>query len=209
MVVTVDMLSPWVGLRIGLQPHRPLLGIYSDDDRIIVLVESGKELAANSQRRRAVASAYLHIWRRRTADPRAVLPYLAMSYPYKRSNWLWYRLIRHRLTARVWRGLVEMTRRRHLKFRQRLEEETKPLVRRSACVVSGGGVTRNVVLHCRPRTSRIDSPGAMDFATWQGLLQLIPPRGRHLGEAKVQLSQALQSGQLLEARVRHLGAAKV
>ena len=44
---------------------------------------------------------------RRPSDARAVLPYLAMSYLYKRSNWLWYRLIRHRLTARVWRGLVE------------------------------------------------------------------------------------------------------
>jgi hypothetical protein len=29
-------------------------------------------------------------------------------------------LIRHRLTAFVWRPLVELTRRRHLKFRRRL-----------------------------------------------------------------------------------------
>ena len=33
-------------------------------------------------------------------DPRAVAPYLAMSYLYKRSNRLWHFLIRHRLTAR-------------------------------------------------------------------------------------------------------------
>jgi hypothetical protein len=43
-----------------------------------------------------------------------------MSYLYKRSNSLWHQLIRHRLTACVWRPLVEMTRRRHLKFRRRL-----------------------------------------------------------------------------------------
>ena len=47
-------------------------------------------------------------------------PYLAMSYLYKRSNRLWHFLIRHRLTATVWRPLVEWTRRRHLRFRQRL-----------------------------------------------------------------------------------------
>jgi radical SAM superfamily enzyme YgiQ (UPF0313 family) len=60
------------------------------------------------------------IWRRRPTDARAVLPYLAMSYLYKRSNFLWHQLIRHRLTASIWRPLVEMTRRRHLKFRRRL-----------------------------------------------------------------------------------------
>jgi radical SAM superfamily enzyme YgiQ (UPF0313 family) len=61
------------------------------------------------------------IWRRRPHDVRAVLPYLAMSYLYKRSNRIWYYLIRHRLTACVWGGLVEWTRRRHLRFRRRLE----------------------------------------------------------------------------------------
>jgi radical SAM superfamily enzyme YgiQ (UPF0313 family) len=78
------------------------------------------------------------IWRRRPADPRAVLPYLAMSYLYKRSNGLWYWLIRRRLTAALWRGLVELTRRRHLRFRRRLAEETGGQERRSACVVSAG-----------------------------------------------------------------------
>ena len=61
------------------------------------------------------------IWRRRPGDSTAVLPYLAMSMLYKRSNWLWYFLIRYRLTGKVWRPLVEWTRRRHLKFRERLE----------------------------------------------------------------------------------------
>jgi radical SAM superfamily enzyme YgiQ (UPF0313 family) len=60
------------------------------------------------------------IWRRRPRDWRSVLPYLGMSYLYKRANWLWPILIRHRLTARMWRPLVEITRRRHVRFRRRL-----------------------------------------------------------------------------------------
>jgi radical SAM superfamily enzyme YgiQ (UPF0313 family) len=78
------------------------------------------------------------IWRRRPADVRAILPYLAMSYLYKRSNWLWYRLIRHRLTARVWRVLVELTRRRHLKFRRQLAAQAEGEVGRAGCVVAAG-----------------------------------------------------------------------
>ena len=64
--------------------------------------------------------SHASILRRRPRDVRAVLPYLAMSYLYKRSNWLWPLLIRHRLVHRAWRPLVEITRRRHLKFRKRL-----------------------------------------------------------------------------------------
>jgi radical SAM superfamily enzyme YgiQ (UPF0313 family) len=60
------------------------------------------------------------IWHRRPEDWRAVAPYLAMSYLYKRSNRLWHFLIRHRLTATVWRPLVHWTRWRHLRFRARL-----------------------------------------------------------------------------------------
>ena len=60
------------------------------------------------------------IWRRRPHDARAVPAYLAMSYLYKRSNFFWHLLIRHRLTGRVWGGLVEMSRRRHVAFRRRL-----------------------------------------------------------------------------------------
>ncbi|MGD9636336.1 MAG: DUF4070 domain-containing protein, partial [Pirellulales bacterium] len=60
------------------------------------------------------------IWRRRPRDWHSVPPYLAMSYLYKRSNWFWYFLIRHRLTHLVWRPLVEITRLRHLHFRRRL-----------------------------------------------------------------------------------------
>jgi len=75
------------------------------------------------------------------AAVRAVPPYLAMSYLYKRSNQLWHLLIRQRRTARVWRGLVELTRRRHLKFRRRLEAAEPAVelpVLHSACVVSAG-----------------------------------------------------------------------
>jgi len=79
------------------------------------------------------------IWRRRPADIRAVAPYLAMSYLYKRSNLFWHLLIRHRLTGCVWRPLVELTRRRHLRFRRRLAaRETVGKPRRAAAVVSAG-----------------------------------------------------------------------
>jgi len=78
------------------------------------------------------------IWRRRPSDPRAVLPYLAMSYLYKRSNRLWHRLIRHGLTARVWRPLVTLTRSRHLAFRRRLEAKPAPITRRTGNVVTPG-----------------------------------------------------------------------
>jgi radical SAM superfamily enzyme YgiQ (UPF0313 family) len=78
------------------------------------------------------------IWRRRPIDLRAVLPYLAMSYLYKRSNRLWHWLIRKRLTATVWRNLVEVTRRRHLGFRRHLAEAAEPDPGVSGCVVSAG-----------------------------------------------------------------------
>lgn len=60
------------------------------------------------------------IWRRRPEDWRAVAPYLAMSYLYKRSNRFWHMLIKHDLVNSVWRPLVELTRLRHLRFRRRL-----------------------------------------------------------------------------------------
>jgi radical SAM superfamily enzyme YgiQ (UPF0313 family) len=60
------------------------------------------------------------IWRRRPEDWRAVAPYLAMSYLYKRSNRFWHLLIKHDLVHSVWWPLVELTRLRHLRFRQRL-----------------------------------------------------------------------------------------
>jgi radical SAM superfamily enzyme YgiQ (UPF0313 family) len=80
--------------------------------------------------------SHASIWRRRPNDVRAIVPYLAMSYLYKRSNRMWHWLIRQRLTARVWRGLVETTRRRHLAFRRRLEAMEEPI--RSVALVSAG-----------------------------------------------------------------------
>jgi len=79
------------------------------------------------------------IWRRRPSDADAVLAYLAMSYLYKRSNLFWHLLIRHRLTATVWRPLIEHSRRRHLKFRARLESSTSTDDAASAtsCVSAG------------------------------------------------------------------------
>jgi len=47
-------------------------------------------------------------------------PYLAMSYLYKRSNRFWHLLIKHDLVNPVWKPLVEMTRWRHVHYRQQL-----------------------------------------------------------------------------------------
>jgi radical SAM superfamily enzyme YgiQ (UPF0313 family) len=79
------------------------------------------------------------IWRRQPADWRAVPPYLAMSYLYKRSNRLWHLLIQHRLTGPVWRPLVECTRRRHLRFRRRLASRPAPQL-----AMAGSGVAAGV-----------------------------------------------------------------
>jgi radical SAM superfamily enzyme YgiQ (UPF0313 family) len=76
------------------------------------------------------------IFRRRPQDWRSVPAYLAMSYLYKKSNWYWHRLIQHRLTHVAWRPLVEITRRRHLRFRRRLESGVSP--GRASTVVSAG-----------------------------------------------------------------------
>jgi radical SAM superfamily enzyme YgiQ (UPF0313 family) len=80
------------------------------------------------------------IWRRRPEDWRAVLPYLAMSYLYKRSNPLWHMLIRHRLTALVWRPLVEGSRRRHVHFRRRLAARAAHGALAQAGIVVSAGV---------------------------------------------------------------------
>ncbi|RZO65431.1 MAG: B12-binding domain-containing radical SAM protein [Sandaracinaceae bacterium] len=65
------------------------------------------------------------IWRRRPDDPRAVPPYLAMAYLYKRSNPLWRLLIEKDLTQWAWRPLVEWTRLRHVS--RRAELAARPL----------------------------------------------------------------------------------
>ncbi len=81
--------------------------------------------------------SHASIWKRRPSDWSCVPPYLAMSYLYKRSNWFWHFLIRHRLTSHVWRPLVEITRRRHVEFRRRLAEQPDQPVR-GPMIVSAG-----------------------------------------------------------------------
>jgi radical SAM superfamily enzyme YgiQ (UPF0313 family) len=77
------------------------------------------------------------IWRRRPEDWQAVPLYLAMSYLYKRSNWLWHQLIKRQLVHTVWSPLVQMTRLRHIRFRQTLIEG-KRLAGTPGQVVSAG-----------------------------------------------------------------------
>ena len=81
--------------------------------------------------------SHTSIWRRRPRDWRAVAPYLAMSYLYKRSNRFWHWLIRSNLTHTVWWPLVEATRRRHVRFRRRL-------ALRGAALGSGAVMTAGV-----------------------------------------------------------------
>ena len=88
--------------------------------------------------------SHASIWRRRPRNPSAVLPYLAMSYLYKRSNGLWRFLIHSGLTHAAWHPIVEWTRRRHLRFRAKLESrpptaaDHEPEFLSAASVVSAG-----------------------------------------------------------------------
>jgi radical SAM superfamily enzyme YgiQ (UPF0313 family) len=82
--------------------------------------------------------SHASIWRRRPADWRSVAPYLAMSYLYKRSNRFWRLLIKHHMVHAVWRPLVELTRLRHLQFRQELR--TSETLKRPGIHVVAGGV---------------------------------------------------------------------
>jgi radical SAM superfamily enzyme YgiQ (UPF0313 family) len=81
--------------------------------------------------------SHASIWRRRPEDWRAVAPYLAMSYLYKRSNRFWHQLIKHDLVHAVWRPLVEMTRLRHVHYRKSLAQEVNA-VKTAGHVVSAG-----------------------------------------------------------------------
>ncbi|MEW5850999.1 MAG: radical SAM protein [Myxococcota bacterium] len=86
--------------------------------------------------------SHASIWRRRPDDVKAVLPYLGMSYLYKRSNLCWHLLIRAELTHAVWSPLVEWTRRRHLRFRSELEAQplSPPLAPSSSEGARRGGL---------------------------------------------------------------------
>ena len=80
------------------------------------------------------------IWRRRPATAMGALTYFAGCYLYKRSNRLWHFLIKRRLVRRVWWPLVEMTRRRHVGFRRRLQA-----ARQSQAARAGIGSPRGLV----------------------------------------------------------------
>ncbi|MEQ8763044.1 MAG: radical SAM protein [Planctomycetota bacterium] len=100
---------------------------------------SPEQLEAGYRRCYRRLFSHASIWKRRPADSAAVVPYLAMAYLYKRSNWLWTLLIRKRWTHRVWHPIVEMTRRRHLDFRKELEgTRTVPSAVPAPLVVSPG-----------------------------------------------------------------------
>jgi radical SAM superfamily enzyme YgiQ (UPF0313 family) len=72
------------------------------------------------------------IWARRPRGAAAVPAYLAMALLYKRANGLWRHLVRRRLTHAAWAPLVELTRRRHLRFRRRLARRGARLLRHAA-----------------------------------------------------------------------------
>jgi radical SAM superfamily enzyme YgiQ (UPF0313 family) len=77
------------------------------------------------------------IWKRRPQDWSAVAPYLASSYLYKRSNRFWHLLIKRHLVHRAWTPLVELTRIRHLRFREKLAERTVPVAPQGSVVTAG------------------------------------------------------------------------
>lgn len=124
---TFHMLTPYPGTPLFAELERERRIVHRDwrlYDTAHVVFEparmTAEELQAGYEWCYRRLFSHRSIWRRRPADWRAWLPYLAMSYLYKRSNWMWRLLIRFRLTAAVWRPLIELSRRRHLRFRRQL-----------------------------------------------------------------------------------------
>ena len=139
---TLHILTPYPGTPLFAQMDREGRLLHKNwelyDTAHVVFrpaLMSAEELAAGYAWCYERLFSHESIWRRRPDDPRAVLPYLAMSYLYKRSNLFWHLLIRHRLTSAAWRPLVELTRRRHLGFRRRLAATDSG---RGGTVVSAG-----------------------------------------------------------------------
>jgi radical SAM superfamily enzyme YgiQ (UPF0313 family) len=81
--------------------------------------------------------SHASIWKRRPEDWNAAVPYLASSYLYKRSNRFWHLLIKHHLVHRAWKPLVELTRIRHLRFRQKLAASDASVVPQGNVVTAG------------------------------------------------------------------------
>jgi radical SAM superfamily enzyme YgiQ (UPF0313 family) len=63
------------------------------------------------------------MWRRRPDRVSEIVPFLAMSLLYKRANLFWPILIKYGLTNAAWHPLVEITRRRHVRFRRQLARQ--------------------------------------------------------------------------------------
>jgi radical SAM superfamily enzyme YgiQ (UPF0313 family) len=140
---TFHLLTPYPGTPLFKQldaEHRVVHRDWSLYDTAHVVFEparmSAEELQAGYEWCYRRLFSHASIWRRRPEDWRAVLPYLAMSYLYKRSNRIWHWLIRYRLTALIWRPLIELSRSRHLKFRARLARG--PDASATGTVVSAG-----------------------------------------------------------------------
>lgn len=142
---TFHILTPYPGTPLFAQMAREGRILHRDWDRYDTahVVFRPKQMTAD---RLAEGYAWCYrrlfssrsIWRRRPSDARAVLPYLAMSYLYKRSNPIWHLLIRSRMTARVWRPLVHATRRRHVRFRRELAARGPVDGLRAESIVSAG-----------------------------------------------------------------------
>ena len=81
--------------------------------------------------------SHTSIWKRRPGDWRAVAPYLAMSYLYKRSNRFWHQLIQRHLVHAAWKPLIELSRIRHLHYRRKLAVCGMAAVEQSSVVPAG------------------------------------------------------------------------
>ena len=117
------------------------------------------------------------IWRRRPQQLAAVPAYLAGSLLYKKSNWLWRLLIKHRLTHALWKPLIEISRWRHVKFREQLRRQEgrviEPITATAGSVgdVPGEAPVRRDVL-CAGRTGVL--PGVDHFCRAHGGTVQIP-----------------------------------
>jgi len=81
--------------------------------------------------------SHTSIWKRRPGDWRAVAPYLAMSYLYKRANRFWHQLIQRHLVHAAWKPLIELSRIRHLHYRRKLAVCGMAAVEQSSVVPAG------------------------------------------------------------------------
>jgi len=80
------------------------------------------------------------IWRRRPHGLATTVTYLAGMYLYKRSNRLWPFLIRHNLAGPIWRPLIDLSRRRHLRFRKQCSADDKREARAGRRRYDGGNI---------------------------------------------------------------------